>query len=221
MTLSEYTHLKQQIVVNVGKSDNHTHLLNKLKEFYKDDIDSDRRFEQIITIGQLLKILEIRYILSEENVGPLKEIARRLSDSELLKKICDYEGNHIAKEYVNQYVIENQPTATILENKENTFNNYAISEINSMKKHRIKETLVEEVGKYWRDLGRNLKIRECKIDEIDLKYNNVEDKTSELINLFFNKADKQRWFFVLCEALDKSRRKDLTKTLQEIMTMNM
>lgn len=103
MTLTEYTHLKQQIVLNVGKSDNHNHLLNKLKEFYKDDIDSNRRFEQINTIGQLLKILEIRYILSEENVGPLKEIARRLNDNELLKRICNYEMNYIGKEYVNQY----------------------------------------------------------------------------------------------------------------------
>lgn len=119
-------------------------------------------------------------------------------------------------------VVENLQTATVLENKENNkSNNYAISEVSIMKKDRIKETLVEEVGRFWRDLGRNLKIRECKIDEIDSKYNTVEGKTSELINLFLDKADKQRWFFVLCEALEKSRRKDLSKTLQEIMTMNL
>lgn len=103
MTLSEYTQLKQQIVFNLGKSENHHHLLLKLKEFYKDDIDSERRFEQITTVGQLLKILEVRDVLSEDNIAPLKEIARRLNNEELLQKITEYESNHVPREYINFY----------------------------------------------------------------------------------------------------------------------
>ncbi|XP_050342748.1 fas-associated death domain protein-like [Nymphalis io] len=222
MTLSE---LKQQIVVDVSKCDNHTYLLNKLKEFYKDDIDSDRRFEQINTIGQLLNILEIRNVLSEDDVGPLKEIARRINNDELLKRICDYEVSHISKGYVNQYVIENIPIASIKQpitkNEEKCLCNNSFGEISPKKMDTIRQRIIEEIGSFWRDLGRNLKIRECKIDEIDTNCNDLPTKASELIKIFEARADKQRWFFVLCEALEKSRRKDLSKSIQEIMSMNL
>ncbi|XP_026485787.1 fas-associated death domain protein-like [Vanessa tameamea] len=224
MTLSEFTKLKQQIVFDVGKCENHIHILNKLKEFYKDDVDSDRRFEQINTIGQLINILEIRNVLSEDDVGPLKEIARRINNDDLLERICDYEVNHISKGYINQYVIENIPMTSIkqhmTENKESCLQNYPFGALSPKKMLRIRETIIEEIGSFWRDLGRNLKIRECKIDEIDTNYNSLPSKASQLMNLFESRADKQRWFFVLCEALEKSRRKDLSKTLQEIMAMN-
>ncbi|XP_047526713.1 fas-associated death domain protein-like [Vanessa atalanta] len=224
MTLSEFTKLKQQIVFDVGKCENHIHILNKLKEFYKDDIDSDRRFEQINTIGQLINILEIRNVLSEDDVGPLKEIARRINNDDLLERICDYEVNHISKGYINQYVIENIPMTSIkqqmTENKESCLQNHPFGAMSPKKMLRIRETIIEEIGSFWRDLGRNLKIRECKIDEIDTNYNSLPSKASQLMNIFESRADKQRWFFVLCEALEKSRRKDLSKTLQEIMAMN-
>lgn len=103
MTYSEYAKLKQQIVFNLGKSENHHHLLIKLKEFYRDDIDSERRFELVDTIGKLLKILEVRDVLSEDNIGPLKEIARRLNNDELLQRISDYETHHVPREYINYY----------------------------------------------------------------------------------------------------------------------
>lgn len=103
MTLSEYSQLKQQVLLDVSKSDNHAYLLDKLKQYYKDDIDSDRRFEKIFTMSQLLRILEIRDVLSEDNVAPLKEIARRLNNNELLKRINCYETNHVEREYINYY----------------------------------------------------------------------------------------------------------------------
>lgn len=89
------------------------------------------------------------------------------------------------------------------------------------RKDKIIETIKEEIGSFWRDLGRNLNIQECKIQEIDEKFNNIPDKVEELMTIFEKKVDKQRWFLILCNALEKSRRKDLSKSLNEIMTMSL
>ncbi|CAH2236100.1 fas-associated death domain protein [Pararge aegeria] len=217
MTLSEYTHLKQQIVLNLGKSDNR-HLLLKLKEFYKDDIDSERKYEQVNTIGQLLKILEIRDVLSEDDIGPLKEIARRLNNNELLQRISDYEISHVPREYVNYYALENKLPAFNKEKTETGVNNQFF--IPQDKTQRIKDTIIEEIGRYWRDLARNLKIREIVIEDIDSKHQALSEKAKDILDTYFERCDKQRWFYTLCEALEKSRRKDLCRSIQEIMVMN-
>lgn len=104
MTLSEYTQLKQQLVFSVGTNERHSQLLSTLKELFRDDINSPRRYEKIMTIGQLLRVLEIRDVLSENNVSPLKEIARRIPNSnELMQRINEYELNHAPAELVNFY----------------------------------------------------------------------------------------------------------------------
>lgn len=74
----------------------------------------------------------------------------------------------------------------------------------------MKETIKVEIGQYWRTLARNLKI----------KHERTEEKVKEMLELYFERSDKQRWFYVLCEALEKSRRKDLSKSIQQIMVMN-
>lgn len=94
MTLSEYYKLKQNIEVNVGKCDRHGYLIQKLKEMFKDKINSPRRYEIINSITELLTILEIRDIISESDVTALKEIAKIMPNSnELLRQINDYENN--------------------------------------------------------------------------------------------------------------------------------
>lgn len=93
--------------------------------------------------------------------------------------------------------------------------------ISTRKKARINETIVEEIGTHWRDLARNLKMQECRIDEIDKQKNTLEEKAIELLKLYEYKADPQRGFYVLCSALEKTRRKDLSRKIQEIMVMNM
>lgn len=103
MTLSEYSILKEQVIRNVANSENYSNLLKKLKDFYHADIDSERKFEKINSIGQLLNILEIRDLVSEDNLGPLKDICWRLKDQELIKRICEFENCRAPKEYVNYY----------------------------------------------------------------------------------------------------------------------
>lgn len=104
MTLSEYSQLKQYIVFSVGTNERHSQILSSLKELFRDNINSVRRFEQINSIGQLLKVLEIRDLLSEDNVEPLKTIALQVTNSkDVLKKITDYENFHVPRESGNYY----------------------------------------------------------------------------------------------------------------------
>lgn len=101
--------------------------------------------------------------------------------------------------------------------------NYAhpYANISIIKKNRINNQIVEGIGSFWRALGRNLKIPEGKIDDIDLNHQYVADKVLEILDIYYNqKADPQRWFFDLCNALEKARRKDISKSLQNIMAMN-
>lgn len=99
-----------------------------------------------------------------------------------------------------------------------TYNSFGI--MSKKKESRIEETLIGEIGTYWRDLARNLKIREGKIDKIDKTYQTLAEKAQEVLTTYKHISDPNRWFFVLCNALEKSRRKDLSRSLQEIMSMN-
>lgn len=90
------------------------------------------------------------------------------------------------------------------------------------KKQRINDTIIEHIGTFWTDLARNLKIQESAIDEIELQNTSLASKANKILEIYYEKkSDPNRWFFNLCEALEKARRKDLSRDLQEIITMNM
>lgn len=104
MTLSEYMRLKNEIKYDVGSSERNKDILVTLKNIFKKDINSPRKFEQIVTIGELLEELETRDALSENNLKPLEVIAQRLpNNTQFLEKIKDYEGRHVPRKYVNYY----------------------------------------------------------------------------------------------------------------------
>lgn len=85
---------------------------------------------------------------------------------------------------------------------------------------RIWLTITEEIGSFWRDFGRHLKIRECVIENIDKLDKPLMAKAKLLLEHYEKRADPQKWFFPLCDALEKCRRRDLSKKIQEIMSMH-
>ncbi|VVD03881.1 fas-associated death domain protein [Leptidea sinapis] len=216
MTLSEYDQLKNHIIYYLGLHEDHSSLLTVLKEFYKDDIDSPRRYEKIKTIRELLHLLEIRYVLSEANLTPLKEICYRASDNHLLQRVLDYEQLSASKGKDNNcyYDLKNDQTY------QTTTTGHHYGNISDHKKNRINQIIIEEIGSYWRNLARNLRVQEQIIDEIESKYKAISEKASKLLEFYETRADPQRGFYVLCNALEKSRRKDISKSIQEVMLMN-
>ncbi|XP_013187781.1 uncharacterized protein LOC106132792 isoform X1 [Amyelois transitella] len=221
MTVSEYFHIKQQVMLSVSSSDRLNQTINELKEYFKEKINSPRRCEQIKTIGQLLHVLEIRDLLSENNVQALKYIALYLSDQGLVDKLNDYERCHTPKYCNNYYNLENSYSVSQKETFKNVSNKNPYSDMSNRKIQRIHKTVIEQIGTFWRDLARNLKIRECDIDYIDKNYHSLPAKAERMFQIYIdNNADSQKWLLELCEALEKSRRKDLAKTLNHILTMN-
>lgn len=93
--------------------------------------------------------------------------------------------------------------------------------VSAKKLDRIWLTIREELGTFWRDLGRHLRIRECVIQDIDKPNRSLQLKAKLLLEYYEQRADPQKWFLILCEALEKSRRKDLSRKIQDIMIMNM
>lgn len=116
MTFTLYSQLKQQIVLGVASSEKPNQILTKLKESYRNQINSPRKYEQIDSVGQLLITLEKRDLLSENNVEILKEIAQSLFNRDLISKINDYENNHQPTEYLNYYGEFFIPTFTFILN---------------------------------------------------------------------------------------------------------
>lgn len=221
MTLSEYTQLKDAIVFYVNTSEKHDEVLSALKTLFEVDINSVRRFESINSIGQLLQVLEIRDVLSEDNVVSLKVIARKLSNgNNILRRITEYEQYHVPRDVANYYASK---TSSKRETVQETFinSNPLGGNMSDRKRQRIFETLNDEIGTHWKNLGRFLSIQEGVLDEIEAQNIPLRAKITKLMDRYIEtKADPQRWFFALCDALEKARRKDLAKSLQEIMMMN-
>lgn len=92
--------------------------------------------------------------------------------------------------------------------------------LSKRKKQRIFDIIITEIGSFWRDLARNLKIRERDIDDIDFQNKTLDAKASKLMEKYEAIADPQRWFFLLSDALERTRRKDLVRSIQDIMAMN-
>lgn len=95
-----------------------------------------------------------------------------------------------------------------------------LANISRRKLDRIWLTIIEEIGTFWRDLGRHLKVRENVIQRIDKQPKPLMAKAKLLMAHYQERADPEKWFFPLCDALEKSRRRDLSEKIQEIMSMN-
>lgn len=203
-------------------SDMHSQILHAMKGLYQNDINSARRYEQITTIGKLLKVLELRDVLSEENILPLQVLAQRLPDNmEIMNSISCYEQNRGPKQNLNQYAAENiqecaLPKPPPKQNEDSAFSDGLCER----KRERITETIVEEIGSYWRNLARYLGIQEWRIDEIQCNGKPIEEKAAEIMEMYKRRADRKKWFYDLLDALEKSRRKELSRKIRDIATMN-
>ncbi|XP_053603071.1 uncharacterized protein LOC128671020 [Plodia interpunctella] len=216
-----YLDLKKQIAYNVATSDRHREKLDSLKSFFREDINSPRQYEKIETISELLRVLETRDVLSENDIQPLKEIATKMPNSdELLGTIGRYEWTQKQKELPIYQVPETiLGKVRISPNEKFSTENFN-NGISLLKKQRIYEAVIENIGTFWCALGRNLKIRECVIDEINQNYGDRYAKATRLMEFYEQRADPESWFFDLCHALDETKMVLLRKKIQQIMMMN-
>lgn len=90
-------------------------------------------------------------------------------------------------------------------------------------KDRITKIVIEEIGIYWRDLARYLRIRECVIDDIEFTTSTLAMKAKRMMLHYETSAlyDPQNWHHNLCDALEKIQRNDILRSIKKIMMMNL
>lgn len=89
MTTALYSKICEQLSTAVV----HGEYFSQLKHHFRRDIVSNRIQDKIFSIRGLLKILERRDILDEENIQPLWHIATTCNMSEVITLLNEYEKN--------------------------------------------------------------------------------------------------------------------------------
>lgn len=223
-------------------------ILEVLKEYYKQYINSNRKLSQIKDLRTLLKVLEKRDCLSYINVEPLYYISNNfLNDFQMGKKIEDYKF-HVQKVQIVPFINMYQKISVNKEKDETELSNvikcstsqsnvitsdpkYQASQscIESHKtaldekailQQRLFLQISERIGRSWRDTARYLNIPEYQIDEIQCKYPcNLKEQSLEALKLYVSQYDTGSWELNLIRALEKARRRDL-KELAEKFIIN-
>lgn len=86
------------------------------------------------------------------------------------------------------------------------------------KRSRIHKLIREDIGTKWRDFGRNLELKEGKLDSINYEHNEVECKVNEIFKVLQGqRLDEFMYVEKICNSLIDSRRKDLAKEVLIIM----
>lgn len=86
------------------------------------------------------------------------------------------------------------------------------------KKHNIYKTVAEEIGTKWRELGRELGLKESQLDQIHAQNrDDITNKVYEILRKFEEITLPRNYYNTMCNALTDVRRRDLTKKLQCIM----
>lgn len=89
------------------------------------------------------------------------------------------------------------------------------------KKSKIQELIRDDIGTKWREFGRNLQIKEGKLDSIDYEHKEIERKIDAIFNVLEGQClDEFMYVEEICNSLVVSRRKDLAKDVVRIMKLS-
>lgn len=94
----------------------------------------------------------------------------------------------------------------------------AIGQFSEPAKKYLYDLIATDTGRSWRDLGRELGIRDGEMDEIEDATKSIKQRVLKMLYLFENRQDNKKTVFLLCEALEKARRKDLSRKIVEYLS---
>ncbi|KAJ8669057.1 hypothetical protein QAD02_000316 [Eretmocerus hayati] len=174
--------------------------LEKLKEDYRDKIDSTRTLDNICDMKSLIKILDRRDVIRYDNIDELKKIEQNYIKDESVKElISSYENwleeniHNISNLYTHAlvprvddiYSAENQNESRIplhgaLSEINVGFTTTATININQTtnsfedRQRELQELVLKEiskrVGRHWKDISRKLDLQESVLEEIEKKH---------------------------------------------------
>lgn len=239
--------------------------LNNIKAIYRDDINSVRRFEKILTTNDLIDLLERRGILSKNHLkgfvgfyevtnipkNPEIQINENIEENEAVVQPVNQYGKKLVmkillislliicasitfyytfglktaeertrqpsiyeealREELHQAQAVEPPLQSVVINNPTDLNKF------QNRKHIIYKVISEDIGRKWRDLGRELKIKEGQLDDLESKYNTSKLRTLEIFRMFEERSDPRSIVVDICEALIQVRRNDLRKEVEQIL----
>ncbi|VEN61922.1 unnamed protein product [Callosobruchus maculatus] len=176
--------------------------LRRIKETYKDQIDSERQFERIANVEDLLKTLEKRDCISND---VFEHICNELNRTDIISTI---ETGRISERDTVYYVPSSEAS---------NGRHKVLPEVPRDADVHAFEVISCQIGKKWKDFARALGIGEGHIDELQATY---RDRTYEIVieilKYHKNSSDERYWKIFLYSALEKARRRDLSRSIKEL-----
>jgi len=218
-----YSELRNQVVCSAER-----HLSNEaLKYFistFQSIINSKRRSDYINNFNDLITVLEKRGYIGEADVGHFGRIVMRLPNCDILnERIYNYECYRDRNRLRRPYVHHESPAPTLYSQNNSAHpgrprNSDAVSSSNIALPEAALNCVCENIGTDWKDLARNLSMREGDIDEIEDKYPRKSQKRAyECMMRFIKDTDPYKVQQKLLYALDRCGRRDLKEKVEEIL----
>ncbi|KAH8342049.1 hypothetical protein KR059_010258 [Drosophila kikkawai] len=210
--------------------------INELKALFSNEIGSQRKYDCIRTMEDLLDCLERADELSEDNV----ELLHRMSSNQpKLKEALNAYTPPAPREPVNRYQelrlaeelreqlrfgapqvvpVSAATTTAPPPPAQMTTSPAAFTE---RKRAAVFKKISEELGRFWRRLGRAAGIGEGSMDNIEERF--PHDLKSQILRLLQvieedDCHDPKHFLIRLCRALGECGRNDLRKNVEQIMS---
>ncbi|EDW76929.1 uncharacterized protein Dwil_GK13670 [Drosophila willistoni] len=205
-----------------------------LKDLLAHEIGSVRRLDQIHTLEDLIACLENNDELNEENVQPLKKMTKNQETLQQINayqpirvqhpvQVNLYQEERLAEELQQQLRIQNvspQPVPMVVPTsvQQNYVTPAAFSE---NKRVAVFKKISEQLGRSWRDLGRQLNISEGAMDDMEERY--PRDLKSRILYLLKMAEedevhDPRQFLKRLCRGLSGAGRNDLRNRVEDTMS---
>ncbi|KAH8418128.1 hypothetical protein KR222_005076, partial [Zaprionus bogoriensis] len=221
----------KQLALEGAKPDD----LEALKKLFSSEISSARKSDRISTINELIDCLERNDVISEDNVKPLGLLGK--PNAKLQQSLDDYQSVELFKPSVNAYreqrlaeELQQQlhisavtaPTSTSQPQQQPQPQHYVVAaQFTEQKRSAIYTRIAKELGRSWRNLGRQLDIAEGTMDEIEQRFpNDLKSRILRLLQIFEEDEcnDPRKLLLQLCQGLADCGRKDLRRKVEQIMS---
>ncbi|XP_044751889.1 uncharacterized protein LOC123311854 [Coccinella septempunctata] len=170
--------------------------LEELKSQYRDLIHSNRAYDRIRTLSDLITVLEKRDVLNEYNMGRMRDIENILSV------------------YIPTAYRRSRSSTTPFCPHPDDMHSTTPSRIecNPIVKAKVYKTIATTIGRKWAEFGRELSVPENEIDY--LSHKDTKDRIYYILRYHEENCDPRRWKTKLLSALIECRRKDIYETVQ-------
>ncbi|EDV54199.1 fas-associated death domain protein [Drosophila erecta] len=226
----------KQIVIDECPED-----VEQLKLIFANEIGSQRRLDCIHSIQDLIDCLERADELAEDNVEPLSRMSGNIPqfiealngytppENFRAHPVNQYQELRLAEELRQQLRIapasqgaHPSVSAVAAAGPPSAIQNYTTpAALTDRKRTAVFKKISEELGRYWRRLGRSAGIGEGHMDTIEERFpHDLKSQILRLLQLIEEDDchDPKHFLVRLCRALGDCGRNDLRKNVEQIMS---